>query len=253
MIHWLIQSSSDHPDLARGVAPAGLLSDVEEARLAALKIDKRRRDWLLGRWTAKRLIQTYLEQRTGLCLPLTALVIEPDPNGAPCLIVASPYHHLPAIRNLRVSISHSGGRAFCALVEDGDIGVDIERIEPRDWQFVEDYFNAEEILRVRLAPAEQYETVITAIWSAKEAALKALRRGLTVDTHSLSCYIPALEHVDDWSAFDIVCDRRLLDLPLAPSLAGWWRRMDDFALTVAATHSGRVASKSMIQRAALSC
>ena len=238
MIHWLLQSSSDHPDLARGVAPAGLLSESEQDRLAALKIDKRRRDWLLGRWTAKRLIQSYVERQTGLRLPLTALVIEPEPGGAPRLIAASPYHWLPAIRDLHISISHSGDRAFCALVENRNIGADIERIEPRDRQFVEDYFCADEILQVRQAPDVQNQTMIAAIWSAKEAALKALRLGLTVDTRSVSCFIPALGHADDWVAFDIVHDRRLLKLSDAPSLTGWWRRMDDFVLTVVLTYSG---------------
>src|SRR5262245_45476038 len=211
MIHWLLQSTSDHPYLAHGVAPAGLLSDSEQARLAALKIDKRRRDWLLGRWTAKGLIQSYVERQTGLRVPLDELIVGSCPDGAPYLSLGrgSWSAHLPlnlqsAICNLQLSISHSGGRAFCALVENGSIGADIERIEPRDWQFVEDYFSDDEVLQVRQAPAEQYATLITAIWSAKEAALKALRQGLTVDTRSVSCYFPALETANDWIAFEIL-------------------------------------------------
>ena len=143
------------------------------------------------------------------------------------------------LQSLSLSISHSGGRAFCALVENGSIGADIERIEPRDWQFVEDYFTANEVLQVRQAPAEPYETLISAIWSAKEAALKALRLGLTVDTRSVSCLFPALEMTNDWITFDIIYDRHLLELADVPSLAGWWRRRGDFVLTVAATRSGR--------------
>jgi 4'-phosphopantetheinyl transferase len=239
MMYWLLQSTSDHPDLARGIAPQGLLSDSEQARLAVLKIDKRRRDWLLGRWTAKRLIQSYVERQTGLRLPLAALTIDTDPDGAPRLIADSPYHLLPAIANLQLSISHSGDRALCALLEGAHIGVDIERIEPRDWQFVEDYFTADEILRVRLAPVEQCEAATTAIWSAKESALKALRLGLSVDTRSVACAIAQPDPTRDWGHVAYAFDGRMLELDTAPALTGWWRVADGYVLTVAATANSR--------------
>ena len=44
MIEWLIQSSADHPALARGIAPAGLLSEQEQLRFMELKTVKRRSD-----------------------------------------------------------------------------------------------------------------------------------------------------------------------------------------------------------------
>jgi 4'-phosphopantetheinyl transferase len=247
VINWLLQSTSDHPDLARGIAPAGLLSDAEQVRLAALKTDKRRRDWLLGRWTAKRLIQSYVERQTGLRLPLDALIIDTDSDGAPRLIADRPYHLLPAICNLRLSISHSGDRAFCALLEEANVGADIERIEPRDRQFVEDYFTAEELLQVWLAPAEQYETVITAIWSAKESALKALRLGLSVDTRSVACSIAGPDPARGWADIAFALDRRLLGPAIAPALTGWWRVADGYVLTVAATPIDRkqLASQSV--------
>jgi 4'-phosphopantetheinyl transferase len=232
MIYWFLQSTSDHPNLAHGIAPEGLLSGSEQARLAGFKVDKRRRDWLLGRWTAKRLVQFYVERQTGLRLPLAALTIDSDPDGAPHLVVASPYHLLPAIGNLQLSISHSGDRALCALIAGAQIGADIERIEPRGWQFVEDYFTAEEILQVRRAPAEQYETVITAIWSAKEAALKALRLGLSVDTRSTACSIAEHDPARDWADVAFAFDHRLLPLDTAPALRGWWRTIDGYVLTI---------------------
>jgi 4'-phosphopantetheinyl transferase len=244
MINWLLQTTSDHPDLARGIAPAGLLSDAEQVRSAALKTDKRRRDWLLGRWTAKRLIQSYIERQTGLRLALDALIIDTDPDGAPHVIadcklrIADYAPNLQSIIcNLQLSISHSGDRAFCALVEGSavPIGADIERIEPRDWQFVEDYFTAAEIPHVWLAPAEQHETVITAIWSAKESALKALRLGLSVDTRSVACSIAGPDLTHDWADIAFALDRRLLGPAIAPALTGWWRTIDGYVLTVATT------------------
>jgi 4'-phosphopantetheinyl transferase len=83
MIHWLIQSIAGHPALARGIAPAGLLSEQEQQRLIELKTVKRRSDWLIGRWTAKHLIQAYIERQTGVQPPLHSLTVTNDPDGAP--------------------------------------------------------------------------------------------------------------------------------------------------------------------------
>jgi len=247
MIEWLIQSAAAHPALACGVAPAGLLSEREQKQLAALRIDKRRRDWLLGRWTAKHLLQAYIERRTGVRPPLNTLTVGNDLRGAPYvtgdwglaigdreLIAQSP---IPTPQSLNLSISHCNGYAFCALTDTPDlrIGADIERVEPRLWQFVEDYFTEDEVTLVRHAPADQRDMLITAIWSAKEAALKVLHLGLSVDTRSVICSFSIPQHVDDWIGFDIVCDRRLLGLSSAPVLTGWWRQMSSYVLTLAST------------------
>jgi 4'-phosphopantetheinyl transferase len=223
--------------------------------MSALKTDKRRRDWLLGRWTSKRLLQSLVEQQIGLRLPLDAFVIDNHPSGAPVLDVRSHaaashtagmkmapigyrlsaigYFHISKIQNLQISISHSRGRAFCALSDAAAVGADIEHIEPRAWQFAEDYFTPGEILRVRRAPAAQRETLITAVWSAKEAALKALRLGLSVDTRSVACDLVA-EQEGGWAPIAFIYDERRLG-QIAPAVTGWWRRIDDFVLTIAAT------------------
>jgi 4'-phosphopantetheinyl transferase len=244
MIEWLIQSVADQPGLARGIVPAGLLSEPEQLRLAELKTAKRRGDWLIGRWTAKHLLQEWIERHTGIRPPLDALTIANDPDGAPRIVTASclrlfdgacdPRLAASYLQSLNLSISHSCGSAFCALFEGARIGADIERVETRLWQFVEDYFTEGEILQVRAAPAGERATLVTTIWSAKESALKVLRTGLSVDTRSVACSIGAPRRPGDWAGIEIVCDRRL-GLAVAPMLRGWWRRMDDFVLTVAAT------------------
>src|SRR5437016_3812838 len=110
MIDWLIQSTAGHPALARGIAPAGLLSE-EEQRLIELRTVKRRSDWLIGRWTAKHLIQTYIERRIGVQPPLNTLTVMNDPDGAPRIIadcrlqiVNSRLRSEFAICNLQLSI-----------------------------------------------------------------------------------------------------------------------------------------------------
>jgi len=244
VIDWLVQSVAAHPALSRGVAPAGLLSEREQKLLAALRIGKRRRDWLIGRWTAKHLLQAYIERQTGIRPPLNTLTVANDPDGAPRAILDLRIPILDCdldlkskIQNLKLSVSHCNGSAFCALTDTPDlrIGADIERVERRSAQFAEDYFTAHELDQVRAAQPASRDTMVTLIWSAKEAALKALRLGLTVDTRSVICSFGIPEHVDDWIGFDIACDRRLLGLPSAPVLTGWWRQMSSYVLTLAAT------------------
>jgi 4'-phosphopantetheinyl transferase len=273
MIHWLVQSSITQPDLHAGIAPLDLLSQVEQRHLATLQIKKRRKDWLLGRWTVKHLLQSYIEQQTDVRLPLCAIVIDNDADGAPFVqlnpallteLVGRPYDDHYANPTLSISISHSHDLAFCALYAAHDelggadccnpsvqIGADIEHIEPRADHFIEDYFTAEEIQQVRRAPAGIRDLLVTLIWSAKEAVLKALRVGLTVDTRQVSCLIGAAERVNStWNSFVISCDTQLLAervgqpigravygesscLAQTAAFTGWWRTKDDYVLTIA--------------------
>lgn len=302
MIHWLLQSIQQCPELAAGDAPAGLLSAAELERMEQLSSPKRRREWLLGRCTAKRLAQRYLTQETGQPAPLDALVIarESDENAAPIVVfdgqatpldlpsgarwvsgaplVAQPGRRrglpVPRVSGMRLpislSISHSSELALCALyaaasdgwqdgaVDDGfpagglvQVGVDIEGVEPRSDAFVQSYFAADELRWIGQALGDEQALLATVTWSAKEAVLKALRLGLTVDTRQVSC-LPATglelsgSAQDGWSEVHVQCDPALL--PEALRLAGrpasaadcvvrgWWRREGRCVLTLAALH-----------------
>jgi 4'-phosphopantetheinyl transferase len=69
---------------------------------------------------------------------------------------------------------------------------------------------------------------MTAIWSAKESALKALRLGLNVDTRRVECHI-APSGSGAWAAITLSCDPILE----APPLRGWWRVSEGYVLTLA--------------------
>lgn len=230
MINWLIQTEANLPP----GNPADWLSHTEQEQYATLTADKRRHDWLLGRWTAKRLVQAFLMQKSDQVVPVSAIIIIRDWDGAPLLTLDPAYRHRAlSLDDIRLSISHSGDRALCVLSGDAKyvIGCDIERIEPRAWGFVEDYCTNAEVALVRSHPESQRETIITAIWSAKEAALKALRLGLSVDTRSISCSLAA--QGASWSPVIFSSDQELLGWPSSPMLAGWWWPQDGYVLTVA--------------------
>jgi 4'-phosphopantetheinyl transferase len=227
MIEWLVQSTTDLPAL-----PAeAWLSPPERERLATLRVEKKRQEWLLGRWTAKRLVQTILQRDGYGPVELSALSITPAPDGAPQLYITpqpSALTSRPAI-----SISHSGGLALCALAPAGvAVGADIETIAARGPAFANDYFTPGERELAGAAPAALRDTLVTAIWSAKEAVLKALRHGLTVDTRRVECPVPLAGARAEWAPFTATCHPSLGAPP--GGVRCWWRRLDDVVLTLAA-------------------
>lgn len=226
MIYWLIQTLAAHPALARAEAPEGLLNAEEQARCRSLVVEKRRRDWLLGRWTAKHLVAAYLASTSGCYPALSDIAITADPDGAPRVTITGAS---PSFGNLSLSISHSRDHAFCALtaIPGCAPGADIEYVEAREPAFVAEFFVNAEIRLVSGAPAPVQTLLVTAIWSAKEAALKALHHGLTIDTRSIVC-LPSGPIDNEWAPIQITCDASLNRV----ALRGWWRTLNGFALTL---------------------
>ena len=228
MIYCLLQSSSTHPDLSAGQVPLELLTPAELRYFEQLKAEKRRHDWLLGRWTGKRLMQAMI----GKGIPLNAIEILPAEDGAPMVRVQASLSRGP----WTLSISHSHDCGFCGGVEGRvPLGVEIERVEARTEGFVRDYFVGEEIALVEAVPRASREGVVTAIWSAKESALKAIRLGLSVDTFAVKCLPQGDGQV--WSPVLIEWDLSKLKRA-APALTGWWRVWKDFILTIAVIQTG---------------
>ncbi len=217
-VYWLTLTTADLP------ADHGWLAAAEQARLAGLRVPKRRADWLLGRWTAK---QAVLARLAGEGVPpaLDAVEVHAAADGAPEAFL----HGRPA--GLSISLSHRAGVALCAVAPAGvALGCDLELVEPRSPAFVADYFTADEVDAVASAPPGEQPLLVTLLWSAKESALKALRTGLRLDTRAVSASLlaPTPPRADSWR-------------PLAVShqasgrvLRGWWRREHDQVVTVVA-------------------
>lgn len=245
-LHWVFDAWSWAADDAE---PAWL-SAGERERLAGWRFEKRRRDWLLGRRAAKRVVTQILADRHGGSPTLASLEIAADASGAPWARLApeaepfadlAPGDRLP----LSLSISHSHGAAFCAAAWIGTaaraVGADLERIEPRSEALLRDFFTEEEMAAA--ASGGDREVFVNGVWSAKEAVLKALRRGLTVDTREVSC-LPEPSgdpEPDGWRSFAVRCSPGLLDR--ASHIRGLWQLRDGFVLSLAVQELGRAGER----------
>lgn len=193
------------------------LADDERARLAGLAVAKRRADFLLGRWIAKRAVAA---QWPG-APPLSAIAIRAAADGAPeAFLAGAP---LPLV----LSISHSAGRALAAVRAAGSaLGADLERVEPRSPLLVDDFFRDDEAAWVAACPAAERDRAITLVWSAKESVLKARRSGLREDPRRVRVELGAWVPGDGaWRRFAVRVDDAALD--------GWWRDDADYVVTVA--------------------
>ncbi len=215
----LEQRETEVPDHDQWLGPGEL------SHLRSLRIPKRRADWRLGRWTAKRALVYYL----GLPDVLSSLVgleIRPSPSGAPEAF----WQGRPA--PVALSLSHCEGMGFCTLASPGaDLGCDLEAIEPRSDFFIADYFTDEE----QLALAQTQETagrnvLANLIWSTKESVLKALHEGLRLDTRSVqvACdlHVGRLAQAGTWHPLRAQHNGQ--------DFHGWWLSKDDLVRSVIA-------------------
>jgi 4'-phosphopantetheinyl transferase len=191
----------------------GWLTAGERARLASLRIPKRRAEWRAGRFAARQAVSL------ALGTPATTVSVRAARDGAPEAYVDG---HLAAAS---VSISHSNGRALCLVARPRQpMGCDLERVEPRADVFARDWFLPSELdLVERFAPAAR-DLVVTIVWSAKESALKAVRSGLRRDTRSVEVTLGRRTR-RGWRELCVA------DLEGGALLRGWWRTSADCVVT----------------------
>ena len=158
------------------------LTPSERGVLQGLRIEKRRADWMLGRWAAKAAVRAVVGTDVGDVEIVAGL------DGRPLARFAGT---VPPEGAVSVSISHAGGVGFAAArtgVEN--LGCDVEIVAVRSDAFVADYFTAAEREMVAASPAGDRDWLTNLVWSAKEAALKALGEGLRLDTRVVEVTTP---------------------------------------------------------------
>jgi 4'-phosphopantetheinyl transferase len=220
-LYWLEQTESDVPP------QDDWLSAAEAVLLGKLRFAKRRADWRLGRWTAKRALAA-LWNSPASPPALAEIEICPTPGGAPEVILS----HAPAA--VSISLSHRAGRAICAVsLSGGALGCDLEIIEPRTEAFVADYFVPQERELVARAPEPERFQLLALLWSGKESALKALRTGLRLDTRSVVVMpVEGSLNMNGWSSLRVRG-------PGGQVFHGWWQRAQNVLRTLVADPAPR--------------
>jgi len=219
--YWLEQTAEEMP------VDDGWLGAHEVRCLAAMQFEKRRGDWRLGRWTAKRALSACLNLPTDV-QTMRRIEIRATESGAPEAHVDD--HPSSAM----ISISHCKGTAICAVMQEGaQMGCDLELVESRADSFLTDYFTIEEQTLVSRSFAEERPLMSTLLWSAKESALKALRTGLRLDTRAVMvrAELKGVE-VEGWKQLHLRCAGYGLVGVLL--FQGWWRYADGRVRTVVA-------------------
>jgi len=232
-VYWLEQTDADVP------AENQWLSAGETLFLGRMRFAKRRNDWRLGRWTAKRALAACLDL-PGDPLGLSNIEIRAAVSGAPEVFLFN------QTAPVTISISHRAGIGLCTVALSGHgIGCDLEMIEPRSNAFVADYLTAREQALVERTPVDDQPLLVTLLWSAKESALKALHVGLRLDTkcmdvrfsdglpsHTRQSQQEALSHVERpdvdpyrWHPLHALFSGEQV-------FFGWWRQVDHMVCTV---------------------
>jgi phosphopantetheinyl transferase len=284
MIHWALQAHAGWATPPPGRTPletphprAGLTAG-ERARLEGLRVPQRRADWLLGRTAAKSVVARALRDSISGEWPPEALEIASAPSGMPYARLAPEAEPIGGFRPgerlpVSVTISHTAGHALCAATwtapsggprerwELGGggsnsasgaapaqaLGADLGVVEPRSRELLETFFTESEQRWVRSAPWWERDLRSNLVWCAKEAVLKALGVGLTVDTRALECRLEQ-GHADPvawpmapagdgaWRPLTATCGPELL--PDGGTVHGIWRAFPGFVGVLASWAGG---------------
>lgn len=161
MLHvW--EARLDAPDWP---GPTGL-PGAERERAARLAAPRQRRRWIASRWAVRGVLARYLgrdpaeiELRLGEC-------------GKPMLAELS--------LSLRFNLSHSGDLAVVAVSGEREVGVDVERIEPRKnlLTLARRALPTEDAAAVEAAAPEERLAIFHAAWARREAVAKCLGVGI---------------------------------------------------------------------------
>jgi 4'-phosphopantetheinyl transferase EntD len=217
-LFWLECAESNLPD------DEDWLSDAEVASFRKRWLPQRRRDWLLGRWTAKQAISAYLGAASDTTVLRTYSILAAA-SGAPFVALCG------EPMDLSLSISHREGHALAVISpwKAVPVGCDLEKAEPRSAAFLQDFLTSSEMEQIEKASAIHQATLGSLIWSVKESVLKVMELGLRVDTRCVSVDVELAENsAKRWRRFTatVVDDRRF---------SGWWRRDSTWLKTIVAS------------------
>ena len=154
-IHYRYASLSEVP--AEAVVT---LSEDERRYVESLRLEKRRWEFVAGRWVMRNLAATVLD--TGpLDVPLN---IRDDGSLE---LIGVPFN---------VSLAHSRSGVVAVISRGGEVGIDLEEIKPRSPDLLRFMLHESEYALLETLPVDK-DRILILIWTLKEAVLKGMRTG----------------------------------------------------------------------------
>ncbi len=180
-----------------------VLAPDEQMRAARFKFPIHQQRYVIARGILRQLLARYLK------CPPQEIDFHYTQYGKPLL--ASPISN----PRLYFNISHSENIALYAFSLTADLGVDIENIRAdiEAENIAERFFATEEVQMLKHLTAEQKIAAFFAIWTKKEAFIKAIGQGLTFSLQdfvvnlahdSKSLVSISKGHAQDWSLLTLV-------------------------------------------------
>lgn len=172
----LLQGAAVHLWLAERGDPAddSVLGAEERARAARLQQPQDRALFVLAHAVLRELLARYTGE------PAADLPLSAGQHGKPRL---PPGSH----DDLRFNLSHSGDAVLVALARGRDLGVDIEVVRPHDdLDAVAAQVFADDERAAIAAAGERRLDAFYALWTRKEACVKAWGRGLGIPLRAFS-------------------------------------------------------------------
>ena len=157
-------------DLQRTVSPQEIecLAQAERERATRFVFDRDRQRFIAGHVAMRRALSRY----TGIAA--ADLALTEGPHGKPQLTGSS---------GVTFNLTHSGGTGLLAVSRESEIGIDLERlILPADpHKLAGSVFTTEECRVLKTMTGAQLAAAFFTCWTRKEAVLKALGTGMSLD------------------------------------------------------------------------
>ena len=165
---------------------AATLSPDEFARVARLHFARDRERWIAGRGQLRHILGRYL-RRDPASLTFGYECACGDPN-------CTHPHRKPVLARdawLCFNVSHAGDRALVAVARDRRVGVDLERRQPADTilPLAATICTPAELAPLSALPASAQADLLIALWTRKEAYLKARGIGLLLPPQEIDTAI----------------------------------------------------------------
>ena len=142
------------------------LSEAEQNRAERFRFDRHRERFIVQRARLREILSGYGD------VPPGAIRFREGSGGKPEIEADNPM--------IRFNLSHSGGYALYAVAYGREVGVDVEvvRPKPKAAGLVERFFSQNERRAFRKLHPHEEDVAFYALWTRKEAYVKALGKGL---------------------------------------------------------------------------